>query len=620
MRIHPTTACAAILAAALSVTSPHADDPAAASPAAEGPRISRAEPSEPRWGDTIHVTYDTKASGAAFVAGDDVSVVVTENAYVASRTVSFGMKGEGAAFTAEVPVPDGTSFLTLSFVTRGAYDDKADIELPIRTRDGDFARGAWLQKANRMHRLTCDGKRCNFDEVYDKELAAHPDSFEVYPARWTRIQVMNRKYFEEIVTADLKRLPPETPDEPADLVHARLAGALALGQGRTAKALLFDLLHRFPRADETAEAFSDVLKATMLKMPGLPSMSDVQAAAFEAVRSEPDGALARQIGEMGGFGKDLPVETIETICSAWETHDPGSPDPFVTLARAYADRGIKTDEGVQAIGKALDLMFTGAARLAGDVHGYYLQYTLPDAYVLDAKLHLARNELPEAYAAALAAAPILRPDDPRALVLEGKIWMAAGDWKQAESAFAKTLSIGSGDWGRKDLETLYASRHGSDAGFDDYLKGLRAVPESKTAASEAGLPAGKVKTLEGQTLDLASLRGKVVVLNFFSIGCAPCIAEMPDLNKLVDGFKGNSQVVFLAAAGDSADNLKTLLEEHPFHYQVIPHDSVLSPHFKIYGWPTHVVIGRDGTVISRLTGAGPSVPDVLERKIKEALR
>ena len=48
----------------------------------------------------------------------------------------------------------------------------------------------------------------------------------------------------------------------------------------------------------------------------------------------------------------------------------------------------------------------------------------------------------------------------------------------------------------------------------------------------------KVKTIGGKRLTLAELQGKVVVINFWFIGCAPCISEMPALNKLVDSKLG----------------------------------------------------------------------------------
>jgi thiol-disulfide isomerase/thioredoxin len=58
-------------------------------------------------------------------------------------------------------------------------------------------------------------------------------------------------------------------------------------------------------------------------------------------------------------------------------------------------------------------------------------------------------------------------------------------------------------------------------------------------------PEFDVVAVDGKRLKLSALKGKVVVLNFWFIGCAPCIAELPALNKLVDEYKGED-VVFIA--------------------------------------------------------------------------
>ena len=54
-------------------------------------------------------------------------------------------------------------------------------------------------------------------------------------------------------------------------------------------------------------------------------------------------------------------------------------------------------------------------------------------------------------------------------------------------------------------------------------------------------------------------------MNFWFINCPPCRAEIPELNKLVDSFKTNDKVVFIAVALDDKQSLETFLEQSPFN-------------------------------------------------------
>ena len=76
------------------------------------------------------------------------------------------------------------------------------------------------------------------------------------------------------------------------------------------------------------------------------------------------------------------------------------------------------------------------------------------------------------------------------------------------------------------------------------------------------------KDVNGKIIDLSSLRGKTVVVNFWSTWCPPCVEEMPMFNELQNQWK-DKNVVFVGIAADQADNVKTFLKKTPVDYPIV---------------------------------------------------
>lgn len=121
---------------------------------------------------------------------------------------------------------------------------------------------------------------------------------------------------------------------------------------------------------------------------------------------------------------------------------------------------------------------------------------------------------------------------------------------------------------------------------------LQKVPQEGMAA-----PAFSVKTLDGGRLDIASLKGKVVVLNFWFIGCASCRAHQPKLNILREKFAGRDDVVFLAITADAASDVKKYLSKERFDYAQAADASALIKLFRVAVYPKNLIIGKDGEIV-----------------------
>ncbi|MBK8086975.1 MAG: TlpA family protein disulfide reductase [Chitinophagaceae bacterium] len=91
--------------------------------------------------------------------------------------------------------------------------------------------------------------------------------------------------------------------------------------------------------------------------------------------------------------------------------------------------------------------------------------------------------------------------------------------------------------------------------------------------------------MEGRKYSLNDLKGKVVVINFWFINCAPCKAEIPQLNKLVKEFN-QDEVVFIAVALDSYSELKDFLKTTPFDYHIIDDGRYFAQGNGVKSYPT----------------------------------
>jgi thiol-disulfide isomerase/thioredoxin len=121
---------------------------------------------------------------------------------------------------------------------------------------------------------------------------------------------------------------------------------------------------------------------------------------------------------------------------------------------------------------------------------------------------------------------------------------------------------------------------------------LQKIPQEGAPA-----PSFTAKYIDGRTLNFANLRGKVVVLNFWFVGCPACRAEMPKLNEFRSKFKGNGQVEFIAMTADPAPLVKKYLSSIKFDYAQVVDAEIPLKQFVVGGYPKNIVIGKDGTIV-----------------------
>jgi peroxiredoxin len=129
----------------------------------------------------------------------------------------------------------------------------------------------------------------------------------------------------------------------------------------------------------------------------------------------------------------------------------------------------------------------------------------------------------------------------------------------------------------------------------------------------------KTTDINGNKIDIKKLKGKILVINFWFINCGPCRKEIPDLNKLVDSFKTNDKVVFLAVALDDKASLQKFLEQLPFNYTILDGGQFIASQYKINSYPTHVVVDPEMKVYFHTSGLASNTVSWIKKSITELL-
>jgi thiol-disulfide isomerase/thioredoxin len=111
------------------------------------------------------------------------------------------------------------------------------------------------------------------------------------------------------------------------------------------------------------------------------------------------------------------------------------------------------------------------------------------------------------------------------------------------------------------------------------------------------VPKFDVPDIDAKWVNTEELRGKVLVLNFWFIGCVGCMDEIPKLSALADKFNGNDDVIFLAIANNTPQQLRAYLRGNKFNYRHIGQGLTLVKLFEFTGYPKNIVIGRDGKIV-----------------------
>jgi thiol-disulfide isomerase/thioredoxin len=133
--------------------------------------------------------------------------------------------------------------------------------------------------------------------------------------------------------------------------------------------------------------------------------------------------------------------------------------------------------------------------------------------------------------------------------------------------------------------------------------GLNLSAGSKAAKEPA--PRFTATTMAGEKFSNDSIKGKVVLLEFWTTWCGYCEDEAPFVDSISQEYADKGLIVLAVNVGESKKKVQKYLQQHPRTSKIVLMDDTnLAAMYQATSYPIYVVIDRDGNVAATRRGAG----------------
>jgi peroxiredoxin len=119
----------------------------------------------------------------------------------------------------------------------------------------------------------------------------------------------------------------------------------------------------------------------------------------------------------------------------------------------------------------------------------------------------------------------------------------------------------------------------------------------------APAPDFTLNDLDGSPVTLSSLKGQVVLINFWATWCGPCEAEMPAFQRRYETFKSRGFSVLGVNVGETEDLIRPFVERLGLTFTILLDPAYeVEALYRVRGYPTTYIVNRDGIIVQQHVG------------------
>ena len=160
----------------------------------------------------------------------------------------------------------------------------------------------------------------------------------------------------------------------------------------------------------------------------------------------------------------------------------------------------------------------------------------------------------------------------------------------------------------------------ADVPKNNKLKSMNISPQSKRLEEKMQSMDFRMKDFSGNTLDFASLKGKVIFLNLWATWCPPCRAEMPNIHSLYNEVASEDIVFIMLSLDKNLKKVDEFMSKYDYQFEIYRPLSNLPDVFQTKSIPSTFIISPHGDIVFQHEGMANYDTDEVKSFLQEMVK